>query len=388
MTDAVMDTYKRWPVEFVSGHNATLVDPEGRPYVDFLGGIAVASVGHCHPAVVSAISEQAARLIHVSNLYRTAPQSDLAERLRSLTGMRSFFCNSGAEAVECALKLARRWAGRHKGTATPKVVCADGGFHGRTFGALAATGQPSKQEPFAPMLPGFVHVPFGDADALAGAVDFDVAAILLEPIQGEAGVVIPPDGYLAQARALCDEFGALLIFDEVQTGLGRTGRWFAHEHWGVGPDVMSLAKGLGGGLPIGACLATEEVAGAFVPGDHASTFGGGPVQCSAALAVLDVLEKEDLVARSATLGAHLQRHLASVLGSAAEVRGRGLLVGAVFDEPRARALTETALQRGLLINDATPNVLRFAPPLTISDEEFEAGLRLIEEVWHAAHRET
>lgn len=387
MTDSMMNTYRRWPVEFVRGRGATLVDSEGREYIDFVAGIAVASVGHSHPAIVAAISEQAARLMHVSNLYKTRPQAELAERLRTLTDMRSFFCNSGAEAIECALKLARRWAGRHKGTATPKIVCTDGGFHGRTLGALAATGQPAKQHAFAPMLPGFAHVPYGDVSALRKAMSFDVVAVLLEPVQGEAGVVVPPPAYISEARALCDEFGALLILDEVQTGLGRTGRWFGHEHFDVRPDVMCLAKALGGGLPIGACLATDEVASAFVPGDHASTFGGGPVQCAAALAVMDVIEKEDLLDRAEVVGEHMRDRLASLFGDEADVRGLGLLIGAEFADARARGLVGAALERGLLVNDATPNVLRVVPPLVIGDEEAERGLDILEEVWDAARRE-
>ena len=270
----LMNTYARMPVRFVSGRGARLTDDAGRSYIDFLAGIAVASVGHAHPLVAAAIAEQAAALIHVSNFFSTIPQERFATELAELTGgMHSFFCNSGAESIEAALKLARKH-GRARGRDATRIVCADGGFHGRTFGALSATGQPSKQAPFEPLVGGFVHVPYGDAAALEEVMGDDVAAVLLEPIQGEAGVIIPPPGYLAAARKLCDETGALLILDEVQTGLGRTGAWFAWEHEGVSPDVMCLAKALAGGLPMGACLATPE-ASAFVPGDHATTFGGG-----------------------------------------------------------------------------------------------------------------
>jgi acetylornithine aminotransferase len=319
-----MDTYKRWPVELESGRGAVVYDGEGRPYIDLVGGIAVASVGHCHPAVVDAIARQAARLIHVSNLYATRPQVELAERLSALTGgMRAFFCNSGAEAIECALKIVRKW-GRTRDKA--RVIAADGGFHGRTFGALAVTGQPAKQEPFAPMLAGIDHVPYGDPVALEDAMGADVAAVVLEPIQGEAGVVVPPLGYLRAARSLCDRHGALLVLDEIQTGLGRTGAWFGYEHERVGPDVVCLAKALAGGLPMGACLAVPEVAAELVPGDHATTFGGGPVQSAAALATLGVIEAERLVARAATLGTSTRARLGETFGPD-RVRGRGLLIG-------------------------------------------------------------
>ncbi len=304
MNDFIMNTYKRQPVTFVRGRGARLFDSSGRPYIDLLGGIAVASVGHSHPSVVRAIADQSASLIHVSNLFSTEPQQRLAERLHGLTGMHSFFCNSGAEAIEASLKLARRHA-HGRGIEKPRVICAQAGFHGRTMGALAATGQPAKQEPFTPMLAGFTHVPYGDETALEAAMDDDVAAILLEPIQGEAGVIVPPPGYLAKARSLCDGSGALLVLDEIQTGLGRTGRWFAHQHDDVVPDVMCLAKALAGGLPMGACLAQGDAADVLQPGHHATTFGGGPVQSAAALAVLDVIETEGLVERSAALGAEI-----------------------------------------------------------------------------------
>ncbi|MDQ3957192.1 MAG: aminotransferase class III-fold pyridoxal phosphate-dependent enzyme, partial [Actinomycetota bacterium] len=282
MAESLMPAYRRWPVRFVEGRGSTLVDSGGREYLDLVAGIAVVGVGHCHPRVTGAIHAQSSRLVHVSNLYETEPARELAHRLAALTGgMRAFFCNSGAEAVECALKLARRHGGARR-----RIVAATGGFHGRTLGALSVTGQPHKQAPFEPLIGAVTHVPFGDARALEASLGDDVAAVLLEPIQGEAGVVVPPDGYLARARAACDATGALLILDEVQTGLGRTGRWFAFEHEGVVPDVVCLAKALGNGLPVGACLARPGVS--FEPGDHGSTFGGGPVVAAAACAVLDV----------------------------------------------------------------------------------------------------
>jgi acetylornithine/N-succinyldiaminopimelate aminotransferase len=375
----LMDTYRRTPVRFETGRGAVLVDSEGREYIDFLAGLAVASVGHAHPRVTAAVEAQAAKLVHVSNLFSTGPQEELAKRLGELTGgMRSFFCNSGAESVEAALKLARKHA-RVEGRDATRIVCAAEGFHGRTFGALSATGQPSKQAPFAPLVEGFTHVPYGDAAALAQAMGDDVAAVLLEPIQGEAGVIIPPPGYLAAARTLCDGVGAVLILDEVQTGLGRTGAWFAHQHEGVAPDIMCLAKALAGGLPMGACLARPEVAASFAVGDHASTFGGGPVQSSAALATLGVIESEGLVYRALIAG----RRLMSALGDlwpGAEVRGRGLLIAVEFSTDVANEIVARALDAGLVINATGPNTLRFAPPLVITNDELERGLAILEEV--------
>lgn len=379
LAGSIMDTYKRWPIEIASGRGAIVFDTDGKPYIDLVGGIAVASVGHCHPRVVDAIASQATRLIHVSNLYATGPQQALAARLARLTkGKLSFFCNSGAEAIECALKLARRW-GRARARSKIRIVAADGGFHGRTLGALSATGQPAKQEPFEPLVPGFTHVPFGDGDALEAAMTGDVAAVLLEPIQGEAGVVVPPDDYLARARALCDRHDALLIVDEVQTGLGRTGAWFGYEHWSIEADVVCLAKALAGGLPMGACLATPSVASAFSPGDHATTFGGGPVQSAAALATLDVIEDESLVDRAATLGASARARLEDSFG-AGSVRGRGLLIGVDLGRPAARAVAAAALEAGVFVNDCTPDVVRLAPPLVIGEGELDEALTVLEKV--------
>jgi acetylornithine/N-succinyldiaminopimelate aminotransferase len=292
--------------------------------------------------------------------------------------MLSFFCNSGAESIEAALKLARKRA-HVKGIARPRVVTAEGSFHGRTLGALTATGQPAKRTAFGPLPEGFTYVAYGDAAALEVAMGDDVAAVLLEPIQGEAGVVVPPDGYLAATRDLCDRFDALLMLDEVQTGLGRTGRWWAHEHEGVSPDVMSLAKALAGGLPMGACLATPSAASAFEPGDHASTFGGGPVQSAAALATLDVIAEEGLIARAREAGERLAGGLHNIW-PAQVVRGRGLLWAVDFGAPVARRVSEAALERGLLVNDATPSAVRLAPPLVIADTEIDAALEILAEV--------
>ncbi|MBA2425613.1 MAG: acetylornithine transaminase [Actinobacteria bacterium] len=377
----MMATYRRWPVEMVAGSGCRLTDSAGRSYLDFVAGIAVASVGHAHPRVTAAVTEQAARLVHVSNLYVTRPQAELAARLGALThGMLSFFTNSGAEAVECALKLARKWGKDTAGPHKSRIIATNEGFHGRTLGALAATGQPAKQRPFAPMLAGFTHVDFGDGRALAEVMGDDVAAVLLEPIQGEAGAVVPPEGYLRAARSLCDDWKALLVLDEVQTGIARTGAWFAHQHEGVRPDVMCLAKGLGGGLPIGACLADPGVAATLTAGDHGSTFGGGPVQCAAALAVLETISSEGLVERAAVAGERLMSGLRA-LPHGGRVRGKGLLIGVAFEHPVAHALAGAALERGLLVNDATPHVMRLVPPLVISDDEIDEALGILEEVF-------
>lgn len=371
-----MSTYTRAQVKFVRGEGTRLFDDAGNEYLDLLAGIAVSTLGHAHPAVVEAITGQAQHLIHVSNLYRTDPQERLAAELARLSGgFRSFFCNSGAEAIEAALKLARKWGAGSK----TEIICAEEGFHGRTFGALSATGQPAKQAPFEPLVPGFTHVPYGDAGALEAALSDRVCAVLLEPIQGEAGVVVPPDGYLAKARALCDESGALLIFDEIQTGFARTGAWFAHQSEGVVPDVMCLAKALGGGLPLGACLAREEVAEIFAPGDHASTFGGGPVQCAAALATIDVIEREGLVQRASEAGSRLSEALEKVVAPHASVRGRGLLIGVVFEQAVAAQVVERLFDKRVLANNATKHVLRLAPPLIITDEELERAAECVSE---------
>ena len=376
----IMSTYKPWPVTFVSGSGAVLTDSEGREYLDFAGGIAVASVGHAHPKVAAAIAAQAGELIHVSNLYRTRPQEQLAERLGALTGgMDAFFCNSGAESVEAAIKLARRHAGEVKPGAYA-IVATEGGFHGRTLGALAATGQPAKQEPFKPLPAGFVHVPYGDAAAVDAVVGDSTAAVLVEPVQGENGVVVPPDDYLSELRSICDRSDALLILDEVQTGLGRTGRWFAHQHAAVIPDVMCLAKALAGGLPMGACLARPEVAASLRVGDHASTFGGGPVQSAAALATIDVIENEGLVDNAAHMGELLRKGLDALFGDSGEVRGLGLLIGVDLGAETARTMAAAALERGLLVNDVTPSVLRLSPPLVIDASDVARALEILEEV--------
>jgi acetylornithine/N-succinyldiaminopimelate aminotransferase len=379
----MMNTYRRWPVEFVAGSGCHLIAADGRRFLDLMAGIAVASVGHAHPEVANAVSYQASRLMHCSNLYWTRPQKDLAERLSELTGGHvAFFCNSGAEAIETALKLARKRATSTKGDAV-RIVAAQGSFHGRTYGSLSATGQVAKRAGFGPMLPAFTHVPFGSSDALASAMGKDVSAVILEPIQGEAGVIVPPDGYLRAACDLCTRRDALLIVDEIQTGLGRTGHWFAYERDAVLPDIVCIAKGLAAGLPLGACLARPDVAAAFQPGDHGSTFGGGPVQCAAALATLEIIEADGLVARAAASGERLLDGLRAVVGGRAVVRGRGLLIGVQLDRPAARQVAEAALDAGLLVNDATSDVVRLCPPLVITDDEIDAALEILEDVFAA-----
>ncbi|HMQ26564.1 MAG TPA: aminotransferase class III-fold pyridoxal phosphate-dependent enzyme, partial [Acidimicrobiales bacterium] len=307
MTGALMSTYPPAQVTFVKGEGTRLWDDEGRGYLDFLGGLAVTSLGHAHPAVADAICAQSRTLLHVSNLFATIPGQEVAATLDRLLGGggKVFFCNSGAEANEAAIKLARKWGGhgRHG------VVSAYGSFHGRTLATLHATGQPEKHEAFQPLPEGFRHVAWGDLDALERAIDPTVAAVLLEPVQGEGGMNVAPPGYFAAVRELCDERGLLFLVDEVQTGLGRTGRWFGHQHFGVVPDVVTMAKALGNGMPIGACWARDEVAAAFGPGDHATTYGGQPLAASAARAVLSVMEAEDAPARAAVAGARLSERL-------------------------------------------------------------------------------
>jgi acetylornithine/N-succinyldiaminopimelate aminotransferase len=377
----VMQTYGRLPVAFVRGEGTKLWDSEGKEYLDFLTGLAVTSLGHAHPDVADAIAEQAHTLLHVSNLYYNDLQPRVAARLNALLGGdgRVFFCNSGAEANECAIKLARRHGQRNGGPGRFHVISAYGSFHGRTLTTLAATGQPQKQETFQPLPEGFRQVGFDDLDALAGAMDDRVAAVLLEPVQGEGGVNPASTEYLHGVRELCDEREALLIMDEVQTGLGRTGRWFGFEYSGVRPDVVTMAKALGNGVPIGACWARADIAAAFAPGDHATTFGGQPLAARAALAVLDVMERERVPERAARAGTRLVESLAKLDG-VAEVRGAGLLIAAEIAPPRdAKEVAQKCLDLGLVVNAVTPSALRFAPPLLVSDAEIDAAVALVAE---------
>lgn len=380
-----MGVYSRSDVVFVRGEGSSLWDDQGNRYLDFLAGIAVMSVGHSHPRVVAAVKEQSERLGHVSNLFYNEPQARLAERLHNLLGWgKVFFTNSGAEANECALKLARR-AAAVRGEPRSTVVTAMGSFHGRTFATLAATGQPAKHEPFAPLPPWFRFVDLNDRIALDEAVDEETSAVLLEVIQGEGGIHAADADYLDAARKLTDARGALLIYDEVQTGFGRTGAWFAYEHHDAAPDIVTFAKALGGGLPIGACVAREEIADAFNPGDHATTFGGGPIVCAAALAVLDVIEDEGLVANSADRGAYLAE-LAKGLPRVVEVRGRGLMLGLELDAPDAPQVAAKALASGLVVGTAGPSVLRLTPPLNITSDECDRAVGVLATI--LASRET
>ncbi len=376
----VMQTYARQPVAFVRGEGTLLWDAEGRRYLDFLSGLAVTSLGHAHPAVAAAIAEQAATLVHVSNLYYNDLQPRLAARLDALLGGggRTFFANSGAEANECAIKLARRHGQRQGGPARYEIVSAYGSFHGRTLAALAATGQPQKHEAFQPLPAGFRYVPFDDLDALAAALDERACAVMLESVQGEGGVQPASAGYLEGVRTLCDEREALLIVDEVQTGMGRTGRWFGFQHADVVPDIVTLAKALGNGVPIGACWARADVADAFAPGDHGSTFGGQPLAVRAALAVLDVMESEDVPARAAAAGARLRAGLAAIPGVRA-VRGPGLLVAAELEQGIAAGdIARACLAAGLVVNAVTPTALRLAPSLLVSDAEIDEALAVLD----------
>lgn len=414
---ALMNTYARQPVAFVRGRGARLQDDSGREYLDFVAGIAVNVLGHAHPRLAAALADQAATLIHTSNLYRIPLQEALADALvRRSFAVEAFFCNSGTEAVEAAIKLARKWwRQKHGETAAaaagasaagttsahtggpppaPRVLTFEKAFHGRTLGALAATGSRKYLDPFLPELPGFVQVPYGDLAAAGAAVSAAEAgstraskaagatcAILVEPVQGEGGVRPAPDGFLQGLRALADEVGALLIFDEVQCGMGRTGTLFAYEHWGVEPDVMTLAKGLGGGVPIGAVLAGPRAAGTLAPGDHGSTFGGNPLACRAALEVLAVLEDEQLLEAARARGAELRAGLEALAARHAtvrEVRGLGLMQALQLDRPGADLVT-LCRERGLLVNCTDTDVLRLLPPLVVTADEVREALTILDD---------
>jgi predicted acetylornithine/succinylornithine family transaminase len=376
-----MATYPPPPVTFVRGEGSRLWDTDGREYLDFLSGLAVTGLGHAHPVVAEAISHQAHTLLHVSNLFGTTVGPEVAATLDRLLGGggRVFFSNSGAEANECALKLARKWAGHGRHV----VVSAFGSFHGRTLATLHATGQPQKHEAFQPLPEGFRHVAWNDVEALEAALDPTVAAVLLEPVQGEGGVNPASAEYFAAVRRICTERQILFMVDEVQTGLGRTGSWFAHQQLGVVPDVVTMAKALGNGMPIGACWARADVAEAFVPGDHATTYGGQPLAASAARATLAVMEAEDVPARARRAGARLTEELLTVAG-VASVRGLGLLLGVeLADGLDAREVAADALARGLVVNAVTPTALRLAPSLLVSDEEITRAVQLIAAALHA-----
>lgn len=377
------NTYARFPVALVRGSGARVWDAEGKMYLDFAAGIAVDVLGHCHPKVVEAIRAQAETLLHVSNLYHIEPQIRLARALCEHSfGGRVFFCNSGAEANEAAIKLARCYAKAQWSSDRYEIVCMRDSFHGRTMATVTATGQAKYSQGFEPLLPGFKHIPFNDLTAAKRAIDSRTCAVLVEPIQGEGGVRVPDDDYLPGLRRLCSDREVLLILDEVQTGMGRTGRLFAYEHWGIQPDIMTLAKGLGGGLPIGAMMAKETVADAFVPGSHASTFGGNPFVTTAALAVLTEIVEARLPDHAAKIGAYLieqLRQLAVRYPFVKEARGRGLMLALELTIP-ARPIVERCLERGLLILVAGDQVLRFVPPLIIGEPEADEAIGILDPV--------
>jgi predicted acetylornithine/succinylornithine family transaminase len=366
----IMPTYARQPVTFVRGEGCYLYDGDGNAYLDFVTGLSVNNLGHCHPAVVEAVRRQAGELSHVSNLYYTAPGGELAELVTANSiGGKVFFSNSGAEANECAIKLARKHGRDTGGDGKTEIITLEGGFHGRTMATLTATAQPQKQEPFRPLLPGFTYVARNDSDALRAAAGDNVCALVMEPVQGEGGVHPLEQGFVEAARELADEHGALLIFDEVQTGMGRTGRLFAHEHFGVKPDVMTLAKSLGGGLPIGATVAAPPYADVLDAGLHGSTFGGGPVACAAGVAVFRQLLEPGFLERATALGGYLQDGLQSLVdsGLAREVRGLGLMLALEMKEPVAGDMVSRALEEGIILNNTSAETVRFLPPLTADE---------------------
>ncbi len=381
----IMNTYSRQPLVLVKGRGMKVYDSDGREYLDFVAGVAVNNLGHCHPRVVVALQKQAQRLIHVSNHYHNEPQVALARELvRHSFADKVFFCNSGAEAVEAAIKLARRFARDVLKQDRYEIITMRGSFHGRTYGALSATAQERFHKGFEPLVSGFRFVPFNDIEAVEKAVNEHTCAVLVEPIQGEGGVNVPSDGYLKELRGLCDRHGILLIFDEIQTGMGRTGRLFAYEHEGAAPDVMALAKGLGGGLAVGAMLATERVAQAFTPGSHGSTFGGNPLACTAALASLETILEDNILVQSVE---HLGRHFMQSLATLKErypfikdVRGRGLLIGMELDF-EGRDIVTACLREGYLINCTADYVLRFMPPLIVAMEDIDRLVDVLDRIF-------
>ena len=371
MPSQVMPTYARLPVMFERGEGAWLWDKQDRRYLDAISGIAVCNLGHAHPAVFAAVCEQAGKLVHTSNLYRIEKQEELAQELCRVSGMENvFFCNSGAEANEAALKIARRY-GHFRGIDEPAVIVMEGAFHGRTLATLSATGNRKVQEGFAPLMSGFVRVPYDDIAAVEAIADPNVVAILVEPIQGEGGIRVPADDFLLQLRRICDQREWLLMLDEIQTGIGRTGKFLAYQHTFVRPDVISVAKALGNGVPIGACLASGVASEMLTAGKHGSTFGGNALACSAALAVLKALSRDQLIERAARLGDQIRETLRTALGQHAhvvDVRGKGMMIGIELDQPCGE-LVSLALERGLLINVTADKVVRLLPPLVFTEEQ-------------------
>jgi len=375
------NTYARFPIVLVRGRGVRLWDSDGKEYLDFVGGIAVDALGHCHPKMVEAIRAQAETLIHVSNLYHIEPQIRLAQLLCDHSfADRAFFCNSGAEANEAAIKLARKYAKDHWSSDRVDIITMHHAFHGRTLATVTATGNPKYQHGFEPLMPGFKHVPYNDLRAVERAIDSHTCAVLVEPIQGEGGVNIPGDDYLPGLRRLCDEAGILLILDEVQSGMGRTGKLFACQHWGVAPDILTLAKALAGGLPMGAMLAQEAVAASFVPGTHASTFGGTPFVSAVALAVVTTMLADDIPGNAARVGKYFLDRLDALRAAhpvVKTVRGKGLILGMEVTVP-ARGIVAACMERGLLVLTAGDNVVRFVPPLIVTEGEVDQALAIVE----------
>lgn len=382
MSNNLMNTYARLPVCFEKGAGALIFDDQGREYLDALSGIAVCSLGHAHPAVAKALCEQSQKLVHTSNLYQVANQTKLAEKLTELSGMdRVFFGNSGAEANEAAIKIARKTAA-NRGITNPKIIVMENSFHGRTLATLSATGNPKVQDGFAPLVEGFVRVPFDDIEAIKQAIATqpDLVAVLVEPVQGEGGVHIPASDYLVKLRELCDQHNLLLMLDEIQTGLGRTGKWFAFQHAGILPDVMTLAKALGNGVPIGACLARGEAANAFGPGNHGTTFGGNPLACAAGLATLATLEKEDFIAKAAADGATILAKFQQKLADNPKVvalRGLGMMIGIQLNQECGSLVAKALEQKRLLINVTRGDTIRLLPPFVLDSSQID---RLVDEV--------
>ena len=372
---SLQGNYGKPAITLVKGKGITVTDADGKIYLDFLGGIATNILGHAHPAIVKAVTKQVSTLSHVSNFYAHPNAIELAEKLTAMTGDKKakvFFCQSGAEANEAALKLSRR-------TGRVRIVAAQGAFHGRTMGALSLTGQPSKREPFLPLIKGVKHVPFGDIDAMRKAVSKKTAMVIIEPIMGEAGVIVPPADYLQQLRQLCDKNGSLLVIDAVQTGMGRTGDWFGYEYSGITPDVITLAKGLGGGLPLGAMIALGKAAELFQPGDHGSTFGGNPVTTAAALATIDFIESQQILNKVKKQGAHLIQELAIIPG-VKEVRGAGLLLGIELESLKASDVSDSMREAGVLVNAANATTIRIAPALIVSDTQIAKFISIFKKV--------
>ena len=374
-SNSVQNNYGSPSIGLVKGKGIVVTDADGKQYLDFLGGIATNILGHAHPAIVKAVTKQVSILSHVSNFYVHPNAVELAEKLASMTGdkrAKVFFCQSGAEANEAALKLSRR-------TGKVRVVAAQGAFHGRTMGALSLTGQPSKREPFLPLVKGVKHVPYGDIEAMRKAVTKKTAMVIIEPIMGEAGVIVPPADYLQELRALCDARGALLVIDAVQTGMGRTGDWFGYEYSGITPDVITLAKGLGGGLPLGAMIALGKAADLFQPGDHGSTFGGNPVTTAAGLAAIKFMESQKLLKKVEKQGAYLMQELALIPGIA-EVRGAGLLLGIELENLKASDVAGALQKEGVLVNAANPTTIRLAPALIVTDIQIKKFVTIFKKV--------